>query len=316
MTTEDIRALLKSIPTVSSWREMSQLVERPTTSGSKPCWEYTVLACQAAGGSEQQALPGAAAIFCLLCSMQLVDDLLDQDPRGLQHQLGEGTTANLGLAFQAASSVIVERAEASPECRAALHLSLAEVALDTSYGQNLDLADISTEEDYWRVVEAKTPPLFSGALYIGGLLASASAETAEGLKKFGFLLGKFIQVSDDLKDALERPARPDWGRKWNNLPILYALTADYPERSEFVDLLTRIAEPEALAEAQEILVRSGAVSFCAYHMIELYRSARQHLTSIPLEDHKPLQELLEHHVRPLKTLFKSTDIDFPEELLT
>ncbi len=315
MTTEDIRTLLSSIPRIASWPEMGQLIARPTTSGSKPCWEYTVQACRAAGGSEQQALPGAAAIFCLVSSMQLVDDLLDQDPGGLQHQLGEGATANLGLAFQAASSIIVECADIPSDRRAALHESLAEIALDTAYGQNLDLADIGTEVDYWRVVEAKTPPLFSGALHIGGLLGSASAETASRLKEFGFLLGKLIQISDDLKDALEKPAGPDWFRKWNNLPILYALTADYPERSKFADLLPRIAESEALAEAQEILISSGAVSFCTYHMIELHRQARQALKRIPLEDHEPLEEILEHHGKPLKSLFKSIGVESPEELI-
>ena len=315
MTIEDIRPLLYSIPRLSSWPEMSRLIERPSTSGSKPCWEYTVLACQAVGGSEQQALPGAAAIFCLVCSMQLVDDLLDRDPSGLQHELGEGTTANLGLAFQAASSIIVERAEITAKRRAALHASLAEIALDTAYGQNLDLAAVATEEDYWKIVEAKTPPLFSGALYIGGLLGAASMEISERLKELGFLLGKLIQVSDDLKDALEQPASPDWHRKWNNLPILYALTADYPERSRFTDLLPRVADSKALAEAQEILVRSGAVSYCTYHMVELHQNARQFLKGIPLENREPLEELLELHRRPLRSLFKSIGIESQEELL-
>ena len=136
-----------------------------------------------------------------------------------------------------------------------------------------------------------------------------------GIKNFGFLLGKLIQISDDLKDALERPARPDWFRKWNNLPILYALTADYPDRSRFANLLPEVMKPEALAEAQNILVSSGAVSYCTYHMVELHRSARQHLITIPLEDHEPLKNLLEYHVRPLVSLFKSIGVEAPEELL-
>ncbi|MCP3997355.1 MAG: hypothetical protein GY722_20205 [bacterium] len=313
---EDVRSLLASIPEVSGWPEMSRLIQRPTASNTKPCWEYPVLACRSAGGTEEQALPGAAAIFCLVYSMQLVDDLLDQDPRGIQHEVGEGTTANLGLAFQAAASILVERTEIPPERRAAIQASLAQIALATAFGQNLDLADIMDEQDYWRVVEAKTPPLFSGALRIGGLLGSASDESAEGLHQLGFLLGKLIQISDDLKDALEKPARPDWRRKWNNLPILYALTADHSDRSRFTDLLDRIEEPAALAEAQELLIRSGGVSFCTYHMIELYRSAKALLRKIPLQNLEPMESLLNYHAGPLKSLFMIIGADLPEELLT
>ena len=165
-------------------------------------------------------------------------------------------------------------------------------------------------------------------------------EVAEQLKDLGFLIGKLIQISDDLKDALEQPARPDWFRKWNNLAILYALTADYPERSRFADLLSSIAlgigglprgrgveiygpsgsgkttlALHVLAEAQKILVRSGAVSFCAYQMVELHRSARNLLNSMTLETHEPLEELLEHHGKPLKSLFKSIGIESSNDLL-
>ena len=313
---EEIRSLLTSIPEVSDWPEMARLVQRPTASHTKPCWEYVVSACRSVGGTEEQALPGAAAVFCLVYSMPLVDDLLDQDPRGLQHELGVGTTANLGLAFQAAASLLIERAEIPSARCAALQASLAQIALATAFGQNLDLTDFKSENDYWKVVEAKTPPLFSGALYIGGLLGSATKENAEELHHLGFLLGKLIQISDDLKDALEKPAKPDWYRKWNNLPILYALTAEHSDRSRLTDLLTRISEPEALAAAQDILIRSGAVSFCTYHMIELHQRARECLRRILLQDHKPLEQLLEYHVRPLKSLFKSIGTDLPEELLT
>ena len=314
--TEEIRALLASIPEVSEWPDMTRLIQRSTSPDSMPCWEYTVLACRSAGGTKKQALPGAAAIFCLVYSMHLVDDLLDQDPRGLHHELGEGRTANLGLAFQAAATILIERAVSSAERRTALHVCLARIALATAYGQNLDLADIEGEEDYWRVVEAKTPPLFSGALYIGGLLGGASMECAESLHQLGFLLGKLIQISDDLRDALERPAKPDWYRKWNNLPILYALTADHPSRQRFSDLLSRIGEQDALIEAQEILIRCGAASFCVYHMIELFRSARELLRNTPLEDHGPLAGLLDYHVKPLRGLFRSINAEFPVELLS
>jgi geranylgeranyl diphosphate synthase type I len=315
MVIDRIRSELASIPEVAAWPEMVRLVERASDPRENPCWEYPILACQAVGGTAEQALPGAAAVFCLLYSIHLVDDLLDQDPTGLYHEVGEGTAANLALAFQAAAALVIERAELPPKRRAAMHAGLAEMSLATAYGQSLDAGSIRGEEGYWRVVEAKTPPLFKGALYLGALLGGAPAEVARGLERVGFQLGKSIQISDDLKDALEKPAKPDWHRKSNNLPILYAITADHPQRERFLELLSRIEETPALVEAQEILVRSGAVSFCAYHMVQLHKRARESLGGVPLADPRPIAGLLEHHVKPLKGLFKVIGVESPEELL-
>ena len=61
-------------------------------------------------------------------------------------------------------------------------------------------------------------------------------------------------------------------------------------------------------------MRSGAVSFCVYHMTKLHRSARQCLDSISLKDHEPLEEILEHHKKPLESLFQTIGVESPEEL--
>ncbi len=315
MILESIKKALLSIPEVSGWPEMVDLIAPLTDPDSKPCWEYPPLACQASGGREEQALPGAAAVFCLIQSMHLVDDMLDEDPRGLHHQLGPGKVANLALALQAASSRVIEDAGLPPQTRALIHGSLAKAALGTAYGQAMDAGDLEGEENYWRIVEAKTPPLFGTAMFIGAVLGRSPASTAEGLEKLGFLIGMMIQISDDLKDAMETPARPDWRRKWNNLPILYAMTAEHPERSHFLDLLSRIEEPAALTAAQEILFRCGAVSYCTYRVIEHYRSARKNVESIPLANPESIEELLNHLVEPLKGLFSSIGVESPEELL-
>lgn len=315
MIIEYIRARLAEISEVAAWPEMMSLIGRTTDPASMPCWEYPVMACRAVGGTKEQALPGTAAIFCLLYSMHLVDDLLDEDPRGLQHKLGVGQTANLGLAFQAAASILIERTDLPADRRSMIHASLARTALGTAYGQNLDLSEAEGENGYWQVVETKTPPLFSAALYIGAILGGAPENIARDLEKLGFTLGKSVQVSDDLKDSLAKPAKPDWNRRSNNLPILYAMTAGHPERDRFLGLLPRVADPEALQEAQEILVTSGAVSFCSYHMIELHKGARACLQAIPLEHPESLRELLDYHIGPLRSLFESIGVDSPDELL-
>jgi len=315
MLVDQIRTELMRLPQVASWEQMRELVHRPTDDRSMACWDYTVRACRAVGGTQEQAVPGAAAIFCMMYSIHLVDDMLDEDPRGLYHDVGAGTVANLAVAFQAAGQVLLEEAGIPSEVRVTVQDDLARTALATAYGQHLDLSGLEGEEEYWRIVENKAPPLFGSALYLGAVLGGAAVETARGIQRLGSVLGKSTQVSDDLMDALEEPARPDWQSRWNNLPILYAMTAEHPDRGRFLELVSEVEDPEALAEAQEILVRSGAVSFCTYQLVELQRDARRQLERLTLPDSGPIEELLEHHSRPLRSLLRRIGVESPEALL-
>jgi geranylgeranyl pyrophosphate synthase len=128
------------------------------------------------------------------------------------------------------------------------------------------------------------------------------------------LNGEIIQIYDDLVDALQKPANPDWKQGRNNLAILYALTADYPERERFRALLPQIDNPEALQAAQRILIRGGAASYCAYHIVRRYQAALRLLASTPLTDPTPLRDLLAHQIEPLLILLRGVGAVIPPEL--
>ena len=314
MRFEQIKARVRAIAEVSAWPQMVDLVERAVHREGQSLWEYPFAACLAVGGTEEAALPGAAAVFCALTSIHLVDDMLDEEPDGDYRRLGAGPVANLALAFQAVAHRVLDDGAAGAERRAALQASLAGMALATAFGQNLDTRPLRSEEEYWQVLEAKTPPLFGMALYVGALLGGAPEAVAEPIRRLGHVMGRFIQVSDDLADALKTPASADWRRRFHNLPILYAMTAEHPERDEFLHLATRAGNPAALAAAQKILLRSGAVSYCTLKLIELSQQARQLLSHIPLADPQPLERLLEHQMRPLRHLLESVGAGEPEVL--
>ncbi len=57
-------------------------------------WCLPILACTAIGGNAERAIPVAAAIGCIQVSIILIDDLLDKDPRGEYHTIGEAEAAN------------------------------------------------------------------------------------------------------------------------------------------------------------------------------------------------------------------------------
>jgi geranylgeranyl diphosphate synthase, type I len=313
MRFEELRDRIRGLRQISSWPQMLELVNRAVHRESS-VWEYPVAACRAVGGSEEAALPAAAAVFCSAISIHLVDDILDEDPRGDYRILGSGEVSNYALAFQAAGHLLLSDPEIPLQVRAALQASFADLSLSTCFGQGLDAREAKVEEEYWRIVECKTPPLFSEALRMGALLGGAPAETAERLACLGRVLGRSVQVGDDATDALATPARADWKRRGNSLPMLYAMTAPHPDREEFLHLSTLVEGPEALAAAQKILLRSGAVSYCALKLFELWREARDLLARLPLANPDPISRLIEVHQRPLQRLFESVGVEELAEL--
>jgi len=313
MNVENIKVHVLALPEVAAWPEMAGFFERE--SRPRPDWNLPLLACQAVGGDASLATPGAAAIACLQISIILVDDMLDEDPRGEHLRRGNGPTANLALAFQAAAFRVIEQAAVSADRRAAVTASLAWLALATALGQHWDVQNLKGEENYWKVVRAKSTPFYSAALHIGALLGEASDPVAEGLRDFGVLIGEIIQIRDDLFDAFQTPANPDWRQGRNNLPILYARTADHPDRARFMALLPRADDPPALQEAQQILITCGAVSHCAYHLVKRHQEARQLLEGVLLTDPAPMMDLLARQTQPLVELLQTSGAEIPVDLL-
>jgi len=306
-----IKQRVRAVAEVSAWPQMLQLMERVMHRDSLSVWDYPASVCTAVGGEAEDALSAAAAVFCSLISIHLVDDMLDDDPKGDYHRIGAGRAANLGLAFQAAGHLVLDDPAVHPQTRAALHASFARMSIGTAFGQDMDSRELRNEEEYWRTVGTKTPPLFGAAFRMGALLGGAPEPVIEKLEAFGGILGRFVQVSDDLSDALETPAKADWARRPNNLPILYAMTADHPAKERFLELSVRSEEPEALAEAQQILLRSGAVSYCVFKMVEIADEARGVLAGIPLRDAAPVERIFAAHLRPLQKMLESVGLEEP-----
>jgi len=309
-----VKAYIRDLPGVADWLEMGRLLDE-AAERLAATWRLPGLVCRALGADEAQAVPGAAAVACAHISIILVDDILDQDPRGAYREIGEGAAANLALAFQAAAFRCIERAPVEAERRTLLLETLAETVFRTAFGQHLDARPWGDEAEYWRVLRTKSTPLYGAAFYFGALLAGAAPAVAERLRQLGVLMGEVVQLYDDLMDVFREAALPDWKRKWNNLAILYALTAEHAERDRFRALLDRIDDPAALREAQAVLVRSGALSYCAYHLVRRQQAARELLKQIPLADTEPLTDVFIHQVEPLVHLFRTLGVEAPWQLL-
>jgi len=309
----EIKTLVLSIPEVSDWPEMAAIFERQVDLSNK-VWEMPYRACRAVGGDETLAAPSAAALLCLCCSLLLVDDMLDQDPRGAHLHLGEAKTANISFAFQSAAFRLLSDTAIDAERKAKVMTRFAGMALTTAYGQELDSRNLPGQENYWKVLRAKNCSYFGTGLFAGAIFGNSEVEIAEKLYQFGALTGEATQIQDDISDALEKPANPDWKLNRNNLLLLYAQTADHPDRERFQALRSGTEDPEKLKAAQEILVRCGALSYGAYLLNQRCQASLKILEETPLTDQKPLRELVIKHIRPLAELLESLGIPVPDEI--
>ena len=305
---------LLSLPSFSPWEEMSAILQRIASTRPRD-WQLPLIACQAVGESREKAVPACAALACALISIILVDDMLDEDPRGEYHHIGSGRASNFALAFQSAAMDALLRSGASSPVRLAALDSLNSMMLTTAHGQELDVHNPADEASYWRVVENKSAPFYGFALHLGSLLAEADPADAKNLEDLGRIYGEMIQIHDDLNDTMAFPPNPDWLQKRKPLPILFALTVDHPYRARFLELYENITTGNALQEAQEILIRCGAVSYCVDQLIRRHQKVQGLLKKTPLVDKGAVDSLIEGVIAPVWKLFETLGVA-PNVLLT
>jgi geranylgeranyl pyrophosphate synthase len=314
MSLEHIRDLVAALPEVVAWPELATTFEK-AGAAPRPDWELPLITCQAAGGQRADALPLAAAIACLQLSIILVDDILDDDPRGAHVRHGPGPIANMALAYNNLAMRLVDAAPYDSSAKRAIASELARVGLQTAVGQHLDVQNLGGQANYWKVVTAKSTPFYGGALKVGAVAGGAAATVAASCYDLGVIFGEIIQIEDDLADALQSPANADWTQGRNNLLILYARTTDHARRQRFAELLPRVDDAAALVEAQHILVSSGAVSYCAYLLVHRYQAASRLLAQMDLPSPRPLSDLLEGYAASLLRLLRVAGLEMTEDVL-
>jgi geranylgeranyl diphosphate synthase type I len=196
-----------------------------------------LLACEAAGGDWQQALPSAAAIE-LVHNFSLVhDDIEDESPvrrhrPSLWALWGVPRALNAGdLLFALAQLALLgdERTAAGRGLAAHL-LNTACAAL--CVGQHRDLAVAAGAEpslaEYLAMIEGKTAALVRAAAELGALAAGADPARRTALGEFGRSVGLAFQLQDDLLDVwgnatqTGKPARADLRARKHSLPIVLA----------------------------------------------------------------------------------------------
>jgi geranylgeranyl pyrophosphate synthase len=291
------------------WPEMQRLFQRAVA--KKPHdWQLPVFACEAVGGTSEQAVPAVIAMACMQIGIILVDDMLDDDPRGEYHRIGTGGASNLALAFQSAGLEAIARSDIAPSVKLAALENLNQMMLTTSLGQYWDAKNPADESAYWQLVHTKSAPFFRSALCIGALLGGATQTEAAAFDYFGELYGEMIQIHDDLNDTMAIPASPDWSQGRSPLPILFAQIVDYTERARFLALRQDVSDVTRLAEAQAILIRCGAVSYCVDQIVQRHHLAKKMLADLSLKKAEGLENLLDGLIHPIREMFTALGMTY------
>ncbi|MEN4013373.1 MAG: polyprenyl synthetase family protein [Bellilinea sp.] len=250
-------------------------VNGPEAQGKRIRPLLVLLTAEACGGAWQPALPAAAAVELLHNFSLIHDDIEDNSPlrRGREtvwKKWGIPLAINAGDAlYTLAFESIHQLAET---CSAQVVNQATKLLIDTCLrltgGQHLD---ISYENErtisldwYWKMTEGKTAALLSACLQLGGIVCSASPETIEALKRFGFSLGLSFQIQDDWlgiwgDSALTgKSTESDLVNGKKTLPVVYALQ----KRGAFAKRwLTGNIEPGEASLLAAWLVEEGAQAY-------------------------------------------------------
>lgn len=238
------------------------VLEHATTGGKRIRPMLTVLACAAAGGRDEDALPAAAALELLHASSLVHDDIMDdaQLRRGapaihVAHGIPKAILAGdalVALAYRVLSE--------GPSLAPAETLSVfSNCFLSLCEGQ---CADIDTKESmlydpsghHW-IVERKTARLAEACMRIGALAATTDRRLIDAAARFGLHLGFAYQATDDLLDAIGNEAvmGKSTGRDAQNGRQTY-LTLAYPDTDRIAATRTIIEHHtvQALAALDEL----------------------------------------------------------------
>jgi octaprenyl-diphosphate synthase len=165
---------------------------------------------------------------------------------------------------------------------AANEMSVGEMRQLTVY----DALDF-TEEDYHRLIAAKTASLMSAACEMGALVGGA--ERLRGpLKRFGHALGMAFQIADDLldytssEDVTGKPTGHDLRERKVTLPLVGALDRISPPDLERVRRFFTLVEPSDadIQEIVDIVDHSGGLAYARSRAVHYAEKAEAMLCEL------------------------------------
>ena len=267
-----------------------------------------LFACEAAGGSREQAMPAATALE-LIHNFSLVhDDIQDRDETrhhrktlwavwGIPKALVAGNT----LRIVADSAFDDLQSAGVPPLRVLSVINqLTQAYLEMIEGQYLDISFEGQNEiglrQYLDMIARKTGALIRCSLTMGATVGSPDGAVSDAFRESGKALGFIFQVRDDIlgiwgdEDSTGKPVGADIRRKKNAFPAVYAMSqAQGEDKRRLLDINRKPELSDADVEdtlhimdalnvrehAHALAVEEAEVAFDALAAVEMDEQARR-----------------------------------------
>jgi geranylgeranyl pyrophosphate synthase len=297
---KDVTSFIGELPSFRQWPECQHLLMNMLVTDEPWNHALPILACQAVGGEQCNAIPVAAAWITLVHAASLIDDIQDGD-LGLSIQLERPDVAlTIAAAWIFAAFRMLDDPYLDPETRNRIVTIFANAGFDSSFGQFQDLVLEAEKSDsgdplqeYWNAVILKSGSIFMAGAAAGAAVGTGSTVLVEALIDYGTALGVIQQVIDDCRDIRTDARKPERRRK---LPaLLGSMVADqrFREHGYHKDKVDH-SDAQLLSQNPHLLVEAGIPEIVADILLEWRRRALESLHILePSEARNALENILD-----------------------
>ena len=262
------------------WRDERGISDIPLTI-QRTHGVLCLLACRAAGGDLDVALPAASAVELVQNFCEIHDDVQGGNPQRDNRDAvwwvwGPAQAINTGDGMHALARLalfrLLDRGVSSVKTFQAVQL-LDEASLQTCEGRFLDIEaqeriDMSLDA-YLKMTESKSGALVSCAMMLGALAATDDERVLDALGASGAKLGVAMQMRADMRELwnpMGEDAAPSTEvmNKMKLLPVVYALeNAKLSDKRKIGEIyFKRVLEPDDVVKLRGVIEEMGVRDAC------------------------------------------------------
>ncbi|SDM85181.1 competence protein ComQ [Paenibacillus sp. yr247] len=268
----DLNALLKTF------------VKDKISEGGSIWSDFTINCHHMLGGGSPDIYAAAAQTELIILSLDIMDDLQDQDNSDKPWMTCDRTYAlNAIIAFLMASIGEISQNKAT-------HMTeVLQLIARSINGQHRDLNhSVATENDYITMVQEKSSSLIHLSFCMGYLgLEECDPAILAHINEIAQYVGLAAQLNNDTRDITRIDQKNDILQKKKTLPILYLLKQSedkFPPLHQYYNgLITREELIELKFEYQQYINESGCIEYAKTIQFLFANKAEELLESLPID---------------------------------